>query len=476
MTATYVPPKRDLRPASTQTPEIEITFPNEEMEKSWNVVKKLDPTLIPEEAVNTTMLILGRLLCRFCGFPLVKDGQNGAGTQAFLCKRCGKKASIRNTFESIIFRFKKLITAIAAYIYLNSSVEKTAAFYGIKPSVLWEAIWILPLENYCIEGEPETLSYEKEKIAVINLDTFYNGDRGAMLGVSGKWEIGVEGNEKTGEGLDEFLQIVREKIAEADRYLFIMDMNLNVARKIIAKFGRKAIIIMQNHSLWGDVLVYLHHNNRWCTLRLRTDAFAETRVKRNEQHLLPPGECQLYEGFKRLNPRFRLRDLKPEVLAELGEELVNKLEKVTRNDLEGRVDLVMQALVRNLNAVLKALGRGPEFERLREKARQVMEKITHTYARKPGRTVKRKIMNAWEKLRVMEEDVKTMGRTLLGEDWVKGFEEREQKRKERNKRLRDQKGGMMMVMVTVRRSGKTRRPVSAEGRNSSIVVLFPSPL
>ncbi|MGC8686889.1 MAG: hypothetical protein ACP5SF_04975, partial [Thermoplasmata archaeon] len=119
------------------------------------------------------------------------------------------------------------------------------------------------------------------------IDMMYKGHRGLMLGVSGSLKFGNIGNEDSGEGLDEFFSSLRTQLHE-EKIIFLMDMNMSVAKKILDRWRENAIVITQSHRIWGDVFVYFHRKE-WFTLRLRTDSFSWVSVKSNESSLLPPG-------------------------------------------------------------------------------------------------------------------------------------------------------------------------------------------
>ena len=64
----------------------------------------------------------------------------------------------------------------------------------------------------------------------------YKGHKGLMLGVSG-------------DVLDEFFCTLEAQI-HTDRIIFLMDMKMSVARKIMGKRKDRAIIILQSHRTW----------------------------------------------------------------------------------------------------------------------------------------------------------------------------------------------------------------------------------
>ena len=71
----------------------------------------------------------------------------------------------------------------------------------------------------------------------------YKGHKGLMLGVSGDLKFGNLGNEDSGDGLDEFFSTLEAQI-HAGRIIFLMDMKMSVAHKILDKWKERAIIIL----------------------------------------------------------------------------------------------------------------------------------------------------------------------------------------------------------------------------------------
>ena len=67
-----------------------------------------------------------------------------------------------------------------------------------------------------------------------------------MFGVSGDLKFGNLGNEDSGDGLDEFFSTLEAQI-HTDRIIFLMDMKMSVAHRILDKWKDRAIIILQSH-------------------------------------------------------------------------------------------------------------------------------------------------------------------------------------------------------------------------------------
>jgi hypothetical protein len=251
--------------------------------------------------------------------PLIFNGQNGSGTPSLYCKSCKKKMSLWNTFELSLFKYKKVVTGFLTYIY-GGSVDKSAALYGIGAGLFNEMRMCLPNITYSHEGPLEIIEDRGTTYGVITMDMMYKGRKGIMLGVCGELEFTALGNENTGEGLDEFLDNVESKV-QTDKYMFIMDMRRNVAKKLLDRFGERAIIILQSHTLWGDVYVYFYKDG-WHTLRLRTDAFTSVVKKRNEAELLAPGEIEVFKGLKGIDPKSSLNHLSASRLKQFARELI----------------------------------------------------------------------------------------------------------------------------------------------------------
>ena len=178
--------------------------------------------------------------------------------------------------------------------------------------------------------------------------------------------------------------------------------------------GEKAIIVMQSHRVWSDVFVYFHRE-RWYTLRLRTDAFTDVSVKRDETLLLPPGIIELYGGIKGVthrNPPSRMSTGELEKLAR------NRMEHIRTVDWDakGRVDFVMASRMRDLNGILKELGRRKiDTAPLLGDIGSILSSLEEGYRRRINRTVKRKIVNAWKPLSVIRDRINELSVALLGE-------------------------------------------------------------
>lgn len=440
----YKPPERRVRKASTPTCRFRVICPSQEMQKRADLIAILDPRLTEAEIIVAVEKLFGRPLCPHCGKPLVKDGTNGSGTPQYRCKSCRKKVVFHATFEANIARYIKILTALTLVVHIQASVEDVAEFLGLSRNVLWEALWHLPDIPYKTDGKPRLIHYRKEIIAVVNLDGLYRGDHELLLTVSGERKILKEGCEKTGEGLPQLLDETLKGV-EADRYLFITDANRTVAKWLVERYGEKAIVVMQNHTLWGDVMTYFHQEGRWRTLRLRTDAFTAATPKRRESELLPPGMIEFYNGFKGVNPKFTLRDYSTGYLEKWGLRLLDELrhlawETQMRGNLEG-LFLTMFERARKLNSIIKELRRRGETA-VEEETRRVMDEIAKRYARIPGAKRKKLLMNAWKHLDAMPGEVEELGKALLG-SW--SMSEKAKKRKSGKRRTRD--SGLRAVLV-----------------------------
>jgi hypothetical protein len=238
-----------------------------------------------------------------------------------------------------------------------------------------------------------------------------------MLGVSGGLEIGVSGNENTGEGIENFFRLVDEKIDKysADRSMFVVDGKTNLIGKIMERYGKKAIIVSQIHSHWGDVHVYFNKNDSWWTLRMRTDAFTKVRKKRDEKDLLAPGEIELYKGLVHISPESELRKTATNILRDECEELIKQLKHVNWEQ-KGRIDIVMGSKVSILNRLLNELKRRKEdIEPYISSVGSVLSNIGTKYRQSPGKQMKKNIVNAFKHLKIMKEKVNELSITLLRE-------------------------------------------------------------
>lgn len=382
------------------------------MREHGEFVLKFDPVLDVEDVAFGVYEKYGEFLCRYCGKPLVFDGSNGVGTRELLCKHCKQKMSVWNTYELTLFKYKKILFALLAYYHCNS-IEGCGKLYGIGKGMLNEVRMCLPVVKYFQDGESNIIEYEGIKYGVITIDMIYKGYKGLMLGVCGGLKIGSIGNETTGEGLCDFFDLVEKEII-SDRYIFIMDMKINVAKMILERWGEKAIIVLQNHNLWGDVYVYFHHNG-WYTLRLRTDTFAEVSMKRNEYELLPPGVIELYEGLKGVSHRASLKDLREDTLQKLVEKLLVEI-RIANWKEKGRVDLVMGAKLKRLNTLLREMQRRKiDITRYLSSLSEIIEKLKKEYKMFVGRVIKRKIVNAWRFLTILKNEVNGLALDLLRE-------------------------------------------------------------
>ena len=116
---------------------------------------------------------------------------------------------------------------------------------------------------------------------------------------------------------------------------------MSVAHRILEKWNKKAIIIMQSHRIWGDVFIYFHREE-WFTLHLRTDAFSSVTVKRDESSLLPPGVMELYSGLKGVTHRNPMRRMTEDEVRKIAHNCLDQVRSVDWN-AKGRVDFVMAA-------------------------------------------------------------------------------------------------------------------------------------
>ena len=375
-------------------------------------ILQLDPSLPPEDVVEFVDRKWGDFLCPQCGQPLVHNGQNGAGTASFLCKRCGTRASIWNTFELRVWLTKQVLTGLH-YHSEGLSIKASADLASMGACKLGEAAMCLPELKFSREGELEVIEYDGEKYGVVTSDMVYKGHEGLMLGVCGEMNATAMGNENTGEGLDEFFDEVERRVA-TEKYLFIMDARMNVAKRILERFKERAVIVLQNHTLWGDVLVYFYRDG-WHTLRIRTDAFSEASKKRDESKLLGVGEIEVYSGLKGMNTRGQLKGTREEWLRETAEELLTQARNADW-EASGRVDLVMKPKLAKLNSILVELQRrGLGTDGLIEEARKLLAALEERYTQTVARMVKRKIVHAWSALKLMRSDVQRLSQALLKE-------------------------------------------------------------
>ncbi|MEM4068151.1 MAG: hypothetical protein QXV17_14970 [Candidatus Micrarchaeaceae archaeon] len=428
----YDPPVRNLYPGRSSHINWNLTIPDDGMRERSKWILSMDPMLDYETIASMIYDKFGNFSCRFCYSPLIMDGCNGSGTEEFLCKKCGRKMSIYNTFELVTFRYKKELTAYLSYIHCSSS-EGTASLYGIGKDLFNEMRMSLPEINYCRGGKPDTVLYDNIEYGIVTIDMMYKGHKGLMLGVSGDVKFGNIGNEDSGDGLDEFFNRLKEQI-HTDRIIFLMDMKMSVAHRILEKWKEKAIIILQSHRLWGDVFVYFYKEG-WFTLRLRTDSFSSVSVKRNESSLLPPGVMEIYSGLKGITHRNPLRKLSVKEIMKIAHECINQMRSVNW-EAKGRVDFVMASKLRDLNAALKELKRRKiGMEMLIDEVKKVLFDLKMRYRKRIKRAVKKKIVNAWKSCSLLREQVNDLSLSLLGEEIKEN--PRSKKIRERNVKLSD---------------------------------------
>ena len=111
-----------------------------------------------DTVASIVLNMYGGFSCRFCFSPLVSDGSNGSGTREFLCRKCGAKMSLYNTFELSTFRYRKQMTAFLAYVHCTSS-EGSASLFGLEKDLFNEMRMSLPEIHYSRNGEPDTIEY-----------------------------------------------------------------------------------------------------------------------------------------------------------------------------------------------------------------------------------------------------------------------------------------------------------------------------
>lgn len=408
----YGPPVRNgKRTALTGGVRWEIDIDHPEMKRRAEMIMRLDPMLPPEDVVDVVYETYTNFLCH-CGRILIRNGQNGAGTPSFRCKTCKKNMSIWNTFELTLWRYKKSVCG--ALTTMNGlAVQTSSELFGIGKGALTEVAMSLPTVKYSKTGELEILEYDGKRYGIVTNDMIYKGRKGVMLGICGGLSTTTLGNENTGEGLQEFFDDIEKRVG-TDHYVFIMDMRLNVAKMILERWGEHAIIILQNHTVWGDVQVYFYYNG-WYTLRLRTDAFTEPSMKRREEALLGVGEIELYEGLKGVTPRISLKSVTDGRLKETAGELLTQLLNTDWGS-DGRVDLVMRQKLVKLNALLKELDRrGVDLRTELTILRSILEGLVTQYAHTIKKMTKKKIINAWRVVTFLKEEVNHLSEQLLKE-------------------------------------------------------------
>ena len=252
----YSPSERNLSLSRSRSFHWGVNIPDPAMRDRSEFLMRLDSMLDYDTVASMVVGRYGGFCCRFCFSPLTSDGSNGSGTREFLCRKCGAKMSLYNTFELTTFRYRKQMTAFLAYVHCASS-EGSAEMFGLGKDMFNEMRMSLPNIGYSRRGDPDTVEYEGTRYAIVTIDMMYKGHRGLMLGVSGGLKFGNIGNEDSGEGLDEFFSSLRAQLHE-EKIIFLMDMKMTVARKILDKWKDNAIIILQSRRIWGDVFVYFH--------------------------------------------------------------------------------------------------------------------------------------------------------------------------------------------------------------------------
>lgn len=418
VTIKYQPPRLYVKETQANGLSWSVECEDERLRERGNEILHLDPVLPMSEVIEWVLNTHGNFLCPNCGVDLSFNGSNGAGTVSLKCKNCGLRPSIYNTFELLLMKYKKILFGISLYFYTPISLKKCGEIVGLDGGLLTEVILNIGHRNYEKNGKPVIIEYEGEKIIVFTCDMMYKGQKGLMLGVSGGFEVGVSGNESTRDGLEEFFKFVDERTQEypVDRYMFVVDGNTNVMKQILERYGRKAIIVSQIHSRWGDVYVYFYKDDNWWTLRIRTDVFTRARRKRNEKDLLAPGEVELYQGLVYISPETELKRTASEILKDKCKELIRQLESVNWEQ-KGRIDIIMGSKVSTLNHILKELKRRKEnIEPYTMKLRSVISDISRKYQQCPGRRMKKNIINALKPLKIMKDTINELSVNLLKEN------------------------------------------------------------
>ena len=378
----YSPPDRNLSLSRSSSLHWDVNIPDPGMKDRMEFLMRLNSMLDYDTVASIVLDRFGHFSCRFCFSPLISDGSNGSGTKEFLCRKCGSKMSLYNTFELGTFRYRKQMAAFLAYVHCTSS-EGSASLFGLGKDLFNEMRMSLPEISYSRRGEPDTVEYDGTRYAIVTIDMMYKGHRGLMLGVSGGLKFGNIGNEDRGEGIDEFFSPVRENIRE-ERIIFIMDMKMSVAKKILDRWRENAIIILQSHRIWGDVFVYFHREE-WFTLRLRTDSFSSVSVKGNVSSLLPPGIIEVYSGLKGVTHRNPMRKLSTDEIMKIASNSIDQVRGVDWNQ-KGRVDFVMAARIRDIAASLKELKRRKaDASSLTGEIEAVLSNIEEGYKRRINR-------------------------------------------------------------------------------------------
>ena len=406
----YNPSVRDLKKNGSKSFHWDMNILDPNMRERSHFLMYLDPMLDYDTVASLITNKYGNFSCRFCHSPLISDGSNGSGTKEFFCRKCNRKMSIY-TFELTAFRYRKILSAFLSYVHSSSS-SGSASLYGLGKDLFNEMRISLPEIGYSRSGDPEIIEYGGDRYALVTIDMMYKGHRGLMLGVSGGLKFGNLGNEDTGEGLDQFFSTLSDLMGE-ERIIFLMDMKMSVARKILDRWKEKAIIILQSHRTWGDVFVYFYREG-WHTLHLRTDTFSSASVKRDESQLLPPGTIELYSGLKGITHRNPMRKLSDDEIRKMANSSLDQIRSV-QWETKGRIDFIMAAKLRDLAACLKELKRRKlDTASLENDIDHAIYDIEERYRKKINRSVKRKIVNAWRSF-PMHDRINRLSMALLGE-------------------------------------------------------------
>ena len=155
----HSPPKRHLDIARSSGIQWNLSIPDEGMRTRSEYIFRMDPMLGYDDIASMIMEKYGNFSCRFCYSPLVMDGTNGSGTKEFLCRKCGRKMSLYNTFELVTFRYRKELTAFLSYIHCSSS-DGAASLYGLGKDLFNEMRMSLPEIHYSRKGEPDMIIYD----------------------------------------------------------------------------------------------------------------------------------------------------------------------------------------------------------------------------------------------------------------------------------------------------------------------------
>ena len=408
----YTPPKRYGKINRSRGIRWHIDVDNSIMRERAEKLMLLDPALPPEDVADFVYRTWGNFLCRHCGSFLVFDGQNGSGTPSLLCNNCNKKMCIWNTYELTIWRYKKIQCAMLHYTY-GGSIRGGSTLCGAGKDALNEMKMCLTNIKYSRQGSIERIEYDGKEYGIITSDMMYKGQNGLMLGVSGEVEMTELGNENSGEGMEAFFDEV-ERTINTENYIFIMDKRINVAKMILERWKERAIVVLQNHTIWGDVSVCFYRDG-WYTLSLRTDTFTEPSRKRNEASLLSVGEIELHEGLKGVRIGSSMRDMSEKWLKEKTKELLIQLKNAEWRE-KGRVDLVMRPKLQMLNRLLKELlRRRVDITGYFTTLRMIIDELGSKFGSVIKRSVKKKIINAWRVLTILKGDVNNLSERLLKE-------------------------------------------------------------